>query len=161
MLQSLLHFVYGLTDPRLSGDLAVRYVGVTTNPNLRYQAHLACSPHDPVSKNAWVQDVRGAGLEPGIVIFETFLARKDDKTLVKQREVYWINHYSRLGADLLNVQNNHSARREVLIEVPSEQTGDGIEVLDNGTAIVSIEPEDFMHLLDISFSGSGGWGTSE
>jgi len=80
---------------------------------------------------------------------------------VKQREVYWINHYSRLGADLLNVQNNHSARREVLIEVPSEQTGDGIEVLDNGTAIVSIEPEDFMRLLDISFSGSGGWGTSE
>jgi hypothetical protein len=52
MSQLLLHFVYGLTDPRFSGPSAVRYIGVTIAPNVRYNAHLSCSQHDPEDKNA-------------------------------------------------------------------------------------------------------------
>jgi len=36
MPKLILYFVYGLTDPRFYGPLAVRYVGVTIDPNTCY-----------------------------------------------------------------------------------------------------------------------------
>lgn len=37
----MLHFVYELVDPRTG---AVVYVGITNNPNQRFQAHLRVFP---------------------------------------------------------------------------------------------------------------------
>ena len=106
MPKFLLHFIYGLTDPRLNGDEAVRYVGVTLNPNTRYQQHLSCIPNGTTQKNVWVQSLQQEGLEPGMEIFDTFKAAKDDKKFILERETHWIQHYLSLGADLLNIQKN-------------------------------------------------------
>jgi hypothetical protein len=118
MQQIVLHFVYGLTDPRFQGMTAVRYIGVSLNPNQRYQAHLACPQHDPVGKNAWIRSVQEEGLEPGIEIFEVVKAPKNDEAPALAREARWIEYYTKLGADLLNVQKNGtSSRKTVTIEL--------------------------------------------
>jgi hypothetical protein len=104
MPQLVLHFVYGLTDPRFSGIPAVRYIGVTIDPNVRYRTHLSCPQHDPAEKNAWVQDVYAAGLEPGIEIFEVFKAPQGGRVQAAERETHWIRYYAGLGANLLNLK---------------------------------------------------------
>lgn len=99
----MLHFVYGLTDPRLKGVNAVKYIGITIDPNTRYHRHLMCHPSDPDEKNAWVRGLHKVSLEPGIDIFEIYKAPKGDRVLALERETYWIHHYVNLGADLLNI----------------------------------------------------------
>ena len=110
MPQQLLYFIYGLIDPRLNGPLAVRYIGITTTPNLRYDTHLRCLSTDPEDKNAWVQDVLASGLEPDIEIFEVYKApaSKEGRKQALERETYWIRHYQALGANLLNYQKREN-----------------------------------------------------
>ena len=122
MAALLLHFVYGLTDPRLRGDEAVRYVGVTLNPNARFQQHLSCTPNGPTQKNVWIQDLQKEGLEPGMEIFDTFKAVKDDRKLVLEHETHWIQHYLHLGAKLLNIQKNASGTKSMTIELPLQSS---------------------------------------
>jgi hypothetical protein len=133
MPQIILCFVYGLTDPRLKGDLAVRYIGVTTEPNKRYQAHLNCPQFDPLEKNDWVKDVYAAGFEPGIDIFEIYKAPgsgwKAVRSLAEKREEYWIQHYEALGANLLNSQNIgkvSASEVELSAEFPEISGGDWV-----------------------------------
>lgn len=107
MPQIVLNFTYGLTDPRFTGPLAVRYIGVTTLPNQRYITHLSCPEHDPFKKNEWVREVKASGFEPGIEIFEVFKTwgnREQMKVEARSHETRWIDRYLALGADLLNGQ---------------------------------------------------------
>jgi len=117
MERLLLHFVYGLTDPRFDGVAAVRYIGITMHPNVRYETHLRCLSSDPPEKNAWIQDVYAAGFEPGIMIFEVFKATRDNKSLRSEKENQWIRHYKSLGANLINTQGNKDVELDD-IELP-------------------------------------------
>lgn len=104
MPKLILHFVYGLTDPRFSDVAAVRYIRVTLNPNQRFIAHLSCGSNGPVEKNAWIQNLHQEGLEPSIEIYEVFATSKKDSQLTSARETHWIRHYQNAGANLLNIQ---------------------------------------------------------
>lgn len=145
----LLYFVYGLTDPRLEGAAAVRYIGVTLDPNTRYGTHLSCPIHDSAEKNAWVQGLREEGLEPGMEIFQNFKAPRDDKSVLP-RETKWIRHYQHLGADLFNDKQ----KDKHIEEIESELSLEAKEVLASDTVVQQINWDELVELVTLH----GGFG---
>jgi predicted GIY-YIG superfamily endonuclease len=91
----MLHFVYELVDPR-TNDVA--YVGITDNPNRRFQAHLSDTETND-EKRMWIEQLRSENLEPRMRILETVETREE----AFQREKYWIRHYIEQGKFLINI----------------------------------------------------------
>lgn len=69
----MFHFVYELVDPRTN---AVVYVGITNNPNLRFQAHLSNTEGND-KKDRWVEQLREESFEPRMKILEIMETREE------------------------------------------------------------------------------------
>lgn len=104
-----LHFVYALTDSRFVGasvtdplfinPSAVLYVGITTDPNGRYQTHLSSPGTSNLEKSEELERLRAKGVELGMVILEVVY---NNRVYAYQLETDWIQYYLIQGAPLLN-----------------------------------------------------------
>ena len=90
----MFHFVYELTDPRTDD---VVYVGITNNPNLRFQAHLSDTETND-KKGKWIEQLREECFEPRMKILEIVETREE----AFEREKYWIQKYAQQGIVLTN-----------------------------------------------------------
>lgn len=90
----MLHFVYTLIDPRTG---VVAYIGITDNPNRRFQAHLDDTKTNG-EKRAWIEQLQSEHLEPRMEIIEIVETREE----ALEREKYWIQCYSQRGVTLVN-----------------------------------------------------------
>jgi len=88
------HSVYELIDPR--DDLPF-YVGISSNPDTRFGQHLSDTTNQEKQKR--IQSIHDDGLEPRMVITETW----EDRKLAIAREQYWILTYIDWGVPLTNV----------------------------------------------------------
>lgn len=87
--------VYALGDPR-TGE--IRYIGIAKNVYSRYAQHLN-HPHPNKEKNAWIDEIKVAGVVPTLTILEPDVS----ENMIYEREKYWIQHYQALGASLTNI----------------------------------------------------------
>jgi predicted GIY-YIG superfamily endonuclease len=94
----MLYFVYELVDPRTD---AVAYVGITDNPNRRFQAHLSDTETND-GKRMWVEQLQSEGLEPRMRILEIVETKEE----ALEREKHLIRHYTRLGEQLTNISHH-------------------------------------------------------
>jgi hypothetical protein len=81
--------VYALKDPR---DGAVRYVGITFNPDQRLNGHLA--EQSDSRKSAWIATLRKRGLAPEMAIVESGDGGWSAQAGCEQR---WIAHFRPTG----------------------------------------------------------------
>jgi len=88
-------YIYTLTDP-ISEQ--VRYVGKTNNPKRRYRQHLYCAKQLISHSQRWIQGLLDQGLKPEMQIIET-----TTRSLWREREQYWIQHYQEIGSPLTNL----------------------------------------------------------
>jgi len=88
-----IYTVYALIDPR---DHAVRYIGMTDDIYRRLKAHLRETAN--MAKYAWIQ---GLQKEQRVFIMHT-LEQCQQHAQAVERETYWIRHYLKRGAPLLN-----------------------------------------------------------
>lgn len=109
------YHVYTLTDPRTE---VVYYVGMTIQPEVRYQGHLTCNGHDGNSeKYAWVRQLQSESVQPRMSILETV----DDEQLARDRERYWIRMYSEQGMPLVNKRGIPCPPHKQEVKEPSNQ----------------------------------------
>lgn len=90
----MLHFIYELIDPRTD---TVFYIGITNDPNQRFQAHL----HDAKTndkKSERIEQLREESFEPRMRILEIVETREE----AIERETYWIHEYLQQGIVLTN-----------------------------------------------------------
>lgn len=92
-------YIYALVDPR---DHRVRYVGATTEPRRRFNAHICGDEvRQHTYKARWVRVVLRANLRPVMVVLETC-----EDAVWETREDHWIAHYRGLyGRRLTNATN--------------------------------------------------------
>jgi hypothetical protein len=91
--------IYGLVDPRSN---EVRYIGRSSSGMARPRQHICPSRLEKKShKNHWIKSLLALGLKPTIQILHEF---QDDahEAELNSSEVYFIQRYRALGADLTN-----------------------------------------------------------
>jgi len=87
-------YIYRLLDPR---DRQIKYVGKTVDPRGRYQDHCEARTNMlPVSR--WVKCLKAKNLKPILEIIE----HCNEESWIAS-EIWWIAHFKRLGAQLLNI----------------------------------------------------------
>lgn len=86
--------IYKLVDPR---DKTIRYVGMTTNPELRLGQHIYTKQGN-TKKDAWIKDLRENGYKPQM---ETIEETTDEKE-ARRIEAGWCAWYFREGQPILN-----------------------------------------------------------
>jgi excisionase family DNA binding protein len=91
-------YVYALGDPRTQ---QIRYIGIAKDVFKRYAQHLNY-PHPNDAKNAWMTEVKRAGIVPTLAILESGI----EEDVVYEREKYWIQYYLALNAPLTNIIHN-------------------------------------------------------
>jgi|SRR6202030_3909062 len=87
--------IYALTHPLG----VIRYVGLSKDPETRYQQHLV--------KAVWIQEILQQGEQPTQIILEDGL----DLEQAKVREKYWMHYYEGQGFPLENIVFNEGAIR--------------------------------------------------
>lgn len=95
-------FVYALVDP-FSNE--VRYVGKADSPEKRFRDHLI-DTHNKV-KYAWIEQIHAQGASPKMLILE-----KVKECLALERELWWIQHYEKLGCQLTNYTSQYRLRKK-------------------------------------------------
>jgi hypothetical protein len=103
----MLYFVYELIDPRTNEP---RYVGITVNPNLRFEQHMSDKQND--KKRIWIQELSDARLEPRMKILE--VAESYDEG--RQKEKDWIKARLTGGHCLTNIRSNIHHEKSVIHE---------------------------------------------
>ena len=89
-------FIYALIDPKTD---EVRYVGKADNVKSRFQSHIREAKSGKHShKCAWIRQVLDSGNEPKLHILEEV-----DKDSWKKAEIYYIEEFKKLGANLTNI----------------------------------------------------------
>lgn len=97
--------IYAMGDPRTQ---QVHYVGKAKNVYRRFAQHLI-APHHNEQKDAWMDDIKAAGIAPFLITLETDV----DVSMENERERYWIEYYLALGAPLTNIAHGPCASVEV------------------------------------------------
>jgi hypothetical protein len=90
-----MYYIYALEDPR---DNRYFYVGQTSNPERRYKQHIRHVDNCNPQKDAWVDEIVGAGLQPVMVILEQVSFQE-----VNDREWWHILSGIRRGWPLTNI----------------------------------------------------------
>jgi predicted GIY-YIG superfamily endonuclease len=104
----MLHFVYKLIDPRTG---VVAYVGITDNPNRRFQAHLNDTKTND-GKRAWIEQLQSEHLEPRMEIIEIVETREE----ALEREKYWIQWYLQQGVTLVNITRHSTSGQNRIVD---------------------------------------------
>jgi DNA-binding Xre family transcriptional regulator len=99
--------VYALGDPRTS---EIYYIGIAQDVYRRYAQHINY-PHRNGQKNAWMEDLKEAGMVPTLLILET------DPDNIYDRERYWIQHYLNLEMPLTNITDIQPQKVEKPIKI--------------------------------------------
>jgi len=86
--------IYQLIDPR---DGSVRWIGLTSNLKARTVEHLHGGKRSNPSKQAWVAELKAAGLYPIVEVIEEV-----DNKAAQERELHWLRFYQLEGEPLLN-----------------------------------------------------------
>jgi hypothetical protein len=89
--------VYALGDPRTQ---QIRYIGIARDVYKRYAQHLN-HPHTNDRKNAWMAEIKQAGIVPALTILESNV----EEAIIHERERHWIHHYLTLNAPLTNIMH--------------------------------------------------------
>lgn len=87
--------IYTLVDPR---DGTVRYVGMSNNPQKRYQQHYSCGYAAADSVKSWIRELKELETKPLLFIVEEV----DNYDAAWMRETYWINFFLAEGEPLTN-----------------------------------------------------------
>lgn len=87
-------YIYGLKDPR---DDQIHYIGKADDVQKRLVTHLKDRKNN-AGRVAWIDELRAAGQEPGIVVLEESI--QDEW---REAEIYWIAKGRELGWPLLNI----------------------------------------------------------
>lgn len=90
------YVIYALIDPR---DGALRYIGITNNPDQRLEEHLSGRGNNPL-KREWIYELRRIGLAPIMQPLETGLSLP----AALERESFLIQHYLNSGYALVNLR---------------------------------------------------------
>lgn len=91
-------YIYGLVDPNTKD---IRYIGKADRPEERLQEHL--TPYflsKKWHKNFWLLSLLKKNQKPKLIIIE-----KVSQETWKEREIFWIRFYTKLGAQLTNSTN--------------------------------------------------------
>lgn len=81
--------IYGLICPKTK---EIKYVGKTIQPlKQRLKGHLSVTDNDLTYRANWIRNLKKENLKPEIILLETC----DDNNW-EEREMYWINYYSKL-----------------------------------------------------------------
>lgn len=107
----MLHFLYELFDNSTNIPF---YVGITENPNARFDSHVIGKNHSAKSSrvHARIQSLLAQGIETKMRILEVMESRR----LVQAREKYRIALYAEQGVELLNVV--HNGKRKENLPLP-------------------------------------------
>jgi len=89
---------YFLRDPR---DNSVFYVGITNNPDRRYQSHVSQISGN-YEKDARIQQLAKLGLLPIMDVVES----GQTKVQARERETYWIQYHRQRRILITNVSQN-------------------------------------------------------
>lgn len=96
-----LYVIYALVDPR---DESVRYIGITDNMPMRFKHHLREA--GPITaKGMWLAELQRYGLRPTVRILEEIQIEKTQRSIVEERERYWIRAFEQSGVSLTNIQD--------------------------------------------------------
>lgn len=87
--------IYALIDPR---DQSVRYIGLTNDVYMRFWQHILRDSSNP-GKDSWINELK---VVQQVVIMKT-LEQVETVEQAREREVFWIGHYTALGENLLNI----------------------------------------------------------
>jgi hypothetical protein len=87
-------YIYKLIDPT---DNTIRYIGKANNPEQRFKAHCNKARYKPTHTFNWLKSLRERGLKPVMEIIEN-----TPIATWKQREKYWIKHFTDEGCNLTN-----------------------------------------------------------
>lgn len=96
-----IYTVYALLDPRIASTpdpSAVRYIGITSDIYQRMRQHSRCAG-DNKQKNAWIRDLQ----QEQLVFITHSIEKVSTVEKAMEREIYWIRHYTDLGAQLFNI----------------------------------------------------------
>lgn len=95
--------VYGLRDPHIG---SIRYVGCSLDIWNRYDGHLYCSFG---MKRGWIEELRGVGSKPELVILEDMPALRDLPYAGLPETVYLkdLERYQLLKNTILNAEKKH------------------------------------------------------
>jgi hypothetical protein len=101
-----LYKIYVLKNP-ISGE--VFYVGQTLQElQTRLAGHIHESGDVNAAKNEYIKGLIRNGSKPTIETIEAIQATcLIDKSLVNEREIYWIKYYKSIGVKLYNIANTH------------------------------------------------------
>jgi len=89
-----MYFIYALAEPT---DSSIRYIGITTNLNVRYQNHLYKDEGN--NKSNWILELNDKGLNPKLIVLDT----AENKQEALQKESDFIREYINKGCNILNV----------------------------------------------------------
>ncbi len=110
-----IYTVYALIDPRISSDpspSAVRYIGITYNIYQRMRQHSRCEGLNE-RKNAWIR-----GLQEDQIMFTMYSIEKvDTYEKALEREVYWIEYYTKRSAQLLNIAGMPTEEKKLTAKI--------------------------------------------
>jgi hypothetical protein len=82
--------IYALVDPR---DGVVRYVGVTNNPQNRFQDHIGRKTRrGPRKKALWLESLAKENLKPIFVFLDAV-----PHEVAETKEIWWIQHFSTIS----------------------------------------------------------------
>lgn len=86
--------IYVLIDPR---NQEIRYVGQTSDPELRTKAHVVHSQTKKSHRAHWINKLRRLGYSPVFRVVQDLPVEH-----LTHAEVYWISYFRSLGCDLTN-----------------------------------------------------------
>lgn len=90
-----MYYVYALAEP-VSMD--IRYIGITTNLNIRFTNHLS-RINEGNPKSNWISELRKQGLKPTLIVLDSAELKKE----ALKKESLKIIELKEKGYDLLNV----------------------------------------------------------
>lgn len=104
----MLHFLYELFDNSTNTPF---YVGITENPNARFEAHISRKYNSAKASRVFarVQELLSQGIETKMRILEVVESRR----LVQAREKFKIACYTEQGVELLNVIHNGKKKEKL------------------------------------------------
>ena len=146
------NIIYALVDPR---NELIYYVGKSSVGERKPLTHLFQSHSDAV--NEWIAEMGEHWFYPEIVVIE----KVEDLNDLPDRERYWIDHYSQMNPEILNVNsvNKDHINYDIIskeemetFQIISSSIGNIENILKKQRVARNLSQEDIAHHMGISRS---------